>query len=574
MTDLEVNKTVDGEYGYKKYDTHEGILFCIELTGTLFEPVESLQGRSNLLEILYSLKELMYQLVIVRPGSSVGCIFHYTDINGAVDGVYEFLPLRDVNAKDMKTLSDFLEDIEEKRINIFQYFKFDGSKHVSLERLFQLIGEKYSEEREDGKKFTHKRAFLFTDNDAPPESNDTEATRRISKIVDDLDETAVSFTTFFIGSEEAPFDNRFYSNVLKLGAQLKHSDYDGPSVRPITGSDIKARILRGKEIKRTMFQCPLYLNKDSNFIIGIRGYAIVTHEKYGTRYKLTYEKEDIRQEAFSKRKYLNSKTGEEVDPKDISKVIPYGDVNIELSAEALQQMRASYEEEGPFMKVLGFRSTDLCVKYFNNIDKPSFIVPDELQYEGSIKTLASLFRTLRSKNKSAIIWGKPKSNSNSALYIMVPSHREDRNDGFYMHRIPFLDELRKVPIKMVDNDWTQLDNDLLTVTETILKYFNLRQGYIPSEFKNPGIQNYYKVLHDYILQVEEIKHEGWDFSQEELLRQDDTLKKISHIRGKIEASNDSDKVLSGYMNMWNLFYKSLETNNVKWSEPVAKKAKI
>lgn len=84
----ELNDQVD-ETGYRKFDIHEGILFCIELSETMFKESSDLEYKSPLLEILESLDELMSQLVITRPGTAIGCYFYYCNREDAKEGIYE-----------------------------------------------------------------------------------------------------------------------------------------------------------------------------------------------------------------------------------------------------------------------------------------------------------------------------------------------------------------------------------------------------------------------------------------------------------------------------------------------------
>ena len=346
----------------------------------------------------------------------------------------------------------------------------------------------------------------------------------------------------------------------------EYSEYDGPNTTPIPASYIKSKILRKKEIKRTMFQCPLILKEENNFIVSVRGYAIVTQEKPATRYKLVYEHENIRKEASSRRKFLNPNTGEEIKPDELCKVFPYGDQDIELNDKEVAKINDDYSKHESFLKVIGFRSTKNSIRYFNNIDKALFVVPDESQYEGTIKTMASLFRVLKKRDKCMIVWGKVKSNSNLRLYILSPTTNIDRNEGFYLYRIPFLDEIRKFP-KLLDYNHITTSEDylnLVRITENIIGYFNLKKGYRPSDFKNPSLQRHYKTLHDYLLQVEQPVREDGDSDGQtsRFLKEDDTLNKILHIREKIIASKESDDVtqqrLSKYVSLWNTFYIKME----------------
>lgn len=577
----ELNDQVD-EKGYRKFDIHEGILFCIELSETMFKESSDLEYKSPLLEILESLDELMSQLVITRPGTAIGCYFYYCNREDAKEGIYELFPLRDINATFMKKLNDLLEDLSSGRISLYDYFMFQqtgSEKQVRLSVLFTFMLDTFLEEIPGQKQLSNKRVFLFTDIDKPQEAQDIDERARLRRLTIDLFDNKVNFATFFIGYADKPFDNEFYSDILQLGSHTNEntgldSEFDGPSTKPIDAKYIKSRILRKKEVKRIMFQCPLILDEKTNFIVGVKGYTMYTHEKAGVRYKLVYEHEDIRQEAYSKRKFLNPITGEDVTGKTV-KVYPYGDLDINLSDSQDQIVMEAYTQKDAFLKIIGFRSSSKSIHYFNNIDKSSFIVPDEAKYEGSIRTLASLLKILRKKDKIAILWGKLKSNSHPSLYTLSPSSVKDYNEGFYLYRVPFLDEIRKFPSLLSYDDGSEhkLDYDnMKKVTQSIMGYFNLRDGYNPSDFKNPLLQKHYKVLHDYLLQIETTfdENETPNTKKDRMMREDDSLRKLYYIRNKILESEKSEdptiQRLNKYVKIWNMFYKKFNDDNISIKE--------
>ncbi|CAI4716664.1 ADM_collapsed_G0044630.mRNA.1.CDS.1 [Saccharomyces cerevisiae] len=577
----ELNDQVD-ETGYRKFDIHEGILFCIELSETMFKESSDLEYKSPLLEILESLDELMSQLVITRPGTAIGCYFYYCNREDAKEGIYELFPLRDINATFMKKLNDLLEDLSSGRISLYDYFMFQqtgSEKQVRLSVLFTFMLDTFLEEIPGQKQLSNKRVFLFTDIDKPQEAQDIDERARLRRLTIDLFDNKVNFATFFIGYADKPFDNEFYSDILQLGSHTNEntgldSEFDGPSTKPIDAKYIKSRILRKKEVKRIMFQCPLILDEKTNFIVGVKGYTMYTHEKAGVRYKLVYEHEDIRQEAYSKRKFLNPITGEDVTGKTV-KVYPYGDLDINLSDSQDQIVMEAYTQKDAFLKIIGFRSSSKSIHYFNNIDKSSFIVPDEAKYEGSIRTLASLLKILRKKDKIAILWGKLKSNSHPSLYTLSPSSVKDYNEGFYLYRVPFLDEIRKFPSLLSYDDGSEhkLDYDnMKKVTQSIMGYFNLRDGYNPSDFKNPLLQKHYKVLHDYLLQIETTfdENETPNTKKDRMMREDDSLRKLYYIRNKIlESEKSEDPIiqrLNKYVKIWNMFYKKFNDDNISIKE--------
>lgn len=578
---------------FDNFEIHEAILFVIELTDSIFEPLPELHNRSNLLEILKCLSELISRFITVAPNTGIGCYFHNSSKSN--DGIDEFLPLRNINVKDMKKLSDFVEDIEKERIDLKTILGFSNDrKNVSIEELVTFIQQVFFQDIADQKPYNYKRVFIFTDNDKPLEYYDTEAKTRIKSIVRDIYDLHVSFNTFFIDTKQKPFDNSFYDDILRVDFGNDNGDtnetdfnnekyeFDGPNLTPIMSSAIKSKILRTKEVKRVAFQCPLILNKENNFTIGIKGYTIVSHEKVGTRYKLFYEHDQIRQEAYSKRKYLNSKTGEEISKDKLKYLLSLGDTYVDINEKDDDKDANSDEQEnfnkqtgisddqniyndfeniGSFLSLIGFRDTQLCIKFYNNIDKSTFITPDEKQFQGSNATMTSLYKNLSTKKKSAIVWGKLKTNSKPGVYILSPSTFTDTNEGFYLYRLPFLEEIRKFPTLVNYKSGTDLPEytGLLKITEAIMQYFNLKQAYKPSDFKNPNIEKYYNTLHDYLLQTEV---NDTQYEIRETIKNDDTLKKISRIRNKIEMSsvseNETEQRLSRYLEVWNKLYSKIE----------------
>lgn len=196
----ELNDQVD-EKGYRKFDIHEGILFCIELSETMFKESSDLDYKSPLLEILESLDELMSQLVITRPGTAIGCYFYYCNREDAKEGIYELFPLRDINATFMKKLNDLLEDLSSGRISLYDYFMFQqtgSEKQVRLSVLFTFMLDTFLEEIPGQKQLSNKRVFLFTDIDKPQEAQDIDERARLRRLTIDLFDNKVNFATFLL----------------------------------------------------------------------------------------------------------------------------------------------------------------------------------------------------------------------------------------------------------------------------------------------------------------------------------------------------------------------------------------
>lgn len=204
------------------------------------------------------------------------------------------------------------------------------------------------------------------------------------------------------------------------------------------------------------------------------------------------------------------------------------------------------------------------------------MVPDESVLEGSIKTMSSLFRSLSKKQKSAVVWGKLKSNSNPAVYILSPSTSKDLNEGFYLTRVPFVDEVRKFPpIPRYDEELGGKNfEQMCKITETLISYFSLRRPYKPSDFKNPTLQKHFKLLYDYLLQVEvDCSSESVDGA----LKHDDTLLKLYQVRRKIQESLSSkdpeEERLGTYVKAWNSLYNKISNQELTPDKGMKKQKK-
>lgn len=553
----------------KRFIPCEAILFCIELTDAIFQPPAGSTGKSYLLEILESLLELMKQLIIIKPDSGIGCYLYNSDRDSPENGIYQLIQLRNINIKAMKNISNLIDDVKLGRYDLPSFCQMSQSK-TPLENLFIFIQEQITQKFQDQRSYTFGRVFLFTNNDAPVEAQNEEARNRLKQITSDLyDQQFVSITTFFFQeSENKPFNTFFYKDILNSGSWIKSSTYDGltydgPNVTPISFNAIRSRVLKARDSKRIAFRCPLIISEELDIKVGIKAYSLFTREQPRTKYKLIYEHDNIQEEAFSSRKYLHPKTGENLDHSKLCKVFQWGDINIELTEKELDSVDELCGNKGPYLKIIGFRSTEKCIHYFNNIDKSYFVYPDEKLYIGSTRVLVSLFKNLRLMNKVALVWGKQRNNNNASLHILRPTDEKSINEGFFLYRVPFLEEIRKVPDSVLhdmDSSNTPEDNALFIVTEAIVNNFNLRNCYSPSDFRNPALQKYYNLLHNYLLQQEADLGDSTNIN--DWMTEDDTLEKLKHIRNKIlasaQSSDENARKLSRCFDIWNRLYDKIK----------------
>lgn len=540
----------------KGLEIYQAIIICVELTSTIFKPVTDINNKVQLLEILDSIMELMEQLIIVAPNTAIGCYLFHSKNTSSRNGIQELFPLKNINITDVKNLSNLLENLKLGYIKLENQFPFNKDDSIPLYEVFSMIQTQFASNSSETL-YNTKRIFFFTDNDSPEESKDEGLKLKLKSVVNILNNNFINFETFFIDYPNGTFDQSFYSHIFKINDNTKRWEYDDPDTLPISLSCLKYKVLKKKEIKQIKFRCLLILDERNDFIISVKGYSIITHEKPETRYKLLYEKNGLKKEVSTRRKYVDSETGT-VITNNIIKVYYYNNKYIELSDSEYEQIHKNYSKYEMFLKLIYFTDTSQCVLYYNNIGRTYFVIPDDSLYEGSIKTMSSMYKNLKSKNKSAIVWGKLKHNSLPAIFALTPTSENDINEGFYLIRLPFTDEIRKLPLMPFHKDSLNLESyeTICQITENIVQYFNLEKGYTPMDFKNPMIQKHYCSLYAHISKAR-IKH---------LKSEDNIIQQLQKLNHKIIESATSDNKdmqnLSKYIDLWNKFYEEYNKNPI------------
>lgn len=543
------------------YEVHEGIIFVIELTETIFIPNPQ-TGKSNLQEIFEALQESMSHSIITLPNTGYGCyLFNSrTTTKGCKAGIERLFPLTDLNYENMRIIQNILEEnmeskddsrpfipLEEK----FAVFSGERDENPLYEALVTLQDE-FLIKKDFQKQYNNKKVFLFTDNDKPIIENSVQEKNVLRRLFSDLDDAYINIVPFFLSSEWKPFNDQLYSELVlisKEGEDNEGSIFDGPNTKPINAASIKERVQRRKEIKRIQFQCPLIFNDD--LTIGLKGYSIYSHESV-TKAKFIYETEDYRKNVYSRRRFINESTGAEFEKTVKLYKFGTGGEFIQLSDEQISIINKYDAKHDSFLRVLGFKNELVGLKFHYNTSKIPLIIPDEETYEGSTRTLSALFQSLHKLKKVAILFGKLRKGSQPSVFALEPTD-QPFPQGFFLIRLPFLDDIRKFPEGF--DYYNEPSQEMKLVTRQLLRRLKLKNGYEPKDFKNPSLQLHYKVLHDFLLQIEQEQNQDEDQVK---LDNDDTLKKIHQVRNRVEQSqlNDENEVTSlyGLMKRWNSVY--------------------
>ncbi|AET39649.1 ATP-dependent DNA helicase YKU70 Ecym_4620 [Eremothecium cymbalariae DBVPG len=548
-----------------KHERRQSIIVCIELSSRVYQSSE-ISPKAQLAEMLEALLELMKQLAMLLPNSEVCCYVYQCRRLNVKDGIYELLPLEMVNVQKIHKISQLLSDIKNKKMFLKDEIPFEEIDGSPLSSVLAKIQHQLQGKTTDEWKFRNKRIILITANDMPAEYFDAELQKKFKNTINALYDDSFSIVTFFIHSQTRPFNDTFYADLLKPLRRPEDLDkniqyYDGPNTKPIEIKELKGKLLQKKEGNKFHFKCAFIINKQNDFIISLKGFFAITQEKAGERFKYIYQKGAKPQDAFSHRKFYNANDGEAADSR-LTKVFDIGGLNIEFTEEQDQKMINSFSEHETFLELIGFRSVDKVNFYYNNISTSSYVIPDDNVYEGSSKTLSHLYASMTKKGKAAIVWGKLTRIAHPQLFLMVAMDRKNTNQGFYLVRLPFIEEIRRFPQTLQKNRSVNIQEYALMkkITGNIIAFFNLKSSYRAAEFPSPVLKSFYTTLSDKLLQKSLSDQWGMGFK----LSNDITLGKVQHLRELINKSsqNMEQPILAKYMKYWNTYYNKEGNNSI------------
>ena len=563
------------------HETHEAIIFAIELTDSIHF-INASTGKSNLLTILEALEQSMAHSAITLPNTGYG-LYMFNGKKTTEDlkpGIECVFPLRDLNVKSMKLLHDILSDsvssndVEAPYVPLDERFKPRTVVERSNNPLFELLTtlqHEFFAKREMQKQYTINKIFLFTDNDAPVQVNDVDQKNLIRRICADLDDSRITITPFFLTSKEQPFSNELYSELMflpPLGDPEDSSDamFDGPSTKPIDVQDIASRIRRRKEIKRVQFQCPFIMRFGSTkeVVVGVKGYSVISHEKAAPS-KWLYEDEHGRKNVYTLQRNIDETKGGDFD--QTIKGYPVG-VNgdvIPVTKEQIEDLDKYDDEYATFLRLIGTKDERSGIKSHYVTGRSTFLTPSEDDYEGSTRTLSALYFSLRSQAKVAILFGKLRKGSQPFYYALQPAKRQlfpgskvHSPEGFYLHRLPYLDDLRQIPNAFETQP--EPEEELKDASRLVLKdLMSFGDEYVPQDVKNPTLNQHYRTIREFKLQVERPTKQEPASERDRAVANDDTLRDVDSVRKAIEASQlDNEGPIYRHITSWNATFSGVQ----------------
>ncbi|VEU19467.1 DEKNAAC100249 [Brettanomyces naardenensis] len=564
----------DGRDDKSMYDIHQGIIFAIHLTPTMYK---------NLPTIFDNLLFLIHDLAKSLPNTGLGC-YLFNCSNEVTDrsdsesirgpewrkqllfdrkGIYPIFKLNDINANQLKTIDnlfkqsqvgdEFFNDNPHSFDKVFQLLSTDPVKNYGeqLSSILNQCQDDFTYIPKYVKPYTSRRIFLFTDCDKPFNGS-TSIRTTLQHNIHDLNTARIGVIPFLFASAEGKeFDLKEYKILLEVGesgefaggkdavgSSAGHRSYI-PSVKQISLEKIREKISKTKEIKRTAFACPLVFNEKLR--ISIKGYALFSELKLRLPDSF-YDDEGVYKLVHTKTVKLTKSTGEIIPEDKIVKAFHIGDQYFNMDRTYYDKLLQFNESQKPILRILGFRD----IQYFNpsyTIGTPVFVVPDEDgEYSHSRRTFSALYQSLTRRRKMCLAWGMPRLLSYPSLYYLIPTdeslgfktNTDNYPQGLALIEIPYSDQIRMLPsylTEQVEPTATLIPNKFDNLLE------KLRARFVSLE--NPQLTWYFKVFEDFLLQREakepQIKIEGDDSGNtgSEALEKQIQVNATDQLKGKV-----------------------------------------
>lgn len=306
----------------RQFEIKEGIAFLIDLSELLFVPVNELDHRSQLLEILQCINDLMSDMVITFPSNGIGIYFYNARETGKKfpknSGITKAFSLNDLNSSNIKLLTNIVRD-ELDGFKPLQDRYPDAEKQ--LDNLHTVL-ETLLKEFQAKPQYNRKRLFWLTNSDKPyinPNLKDG-----LRTVMSDFEANRILVSPVFLETYPRDGDQKFdlllYENIFLntnfLARAQKNQEEGSPLLNTTVSSQIRLSILRLKEVRRIQFSCDLVLSDGpgigGKFGCSVKGYTLFNHESI-RQFRQVYTGGEGLKLVHHDTSYLRSDTKESLD---------------------------------------------------------------------------------------------------------------------------------------------------------------------------------------------------------------------------------------------------------------------
>ncbi len=367
--------------------TKDSVVILIDCAASMH--VRSEEGdhkTSPFRNVLKLVLNLMKEKIIHSRTDQVGvCLYNTKRLNNTngFAGINVFISLDEPSASMIQQVNDLLARDErsfEKEIGVG-----DGSSC----HLYQALWACSVIFTQSGLKNSHKRIFLFTNNDYPNRGN-VEQDNQTMKKLQDLAGLDIHMELFPMDGERKFDLFRYWVDVLQFDEE------EGIALEKNFDTKFKQlqdRFRKKQYQKRSLASVALEIAPDIK--IAVKLYCLV---KEATKEPGGWLDARNNHPLTTQTRWLSCDSGAHLEEREMRKVYPYGGDYVGIDVEELKTIKYFGE---PGLTLMGFKDLS-AIKIYYNIKVPYFMYPDEADTKGSATAFAALMEAMLKKNKVAI----------------------------------------------------------------------------------------------------------------------------------------------------------------------------
>lgn len=459
-------------------DIKDSLFYAIDVSPSMLEPLEQDKTKNPALAALQAVCEAARTHMVETPANNIGLLFY--GVKGHKQNIYEFMPLGPQNSDSIKELMRLCDDPD-----FFKEKITPSTEKTNIADVFFQAGVQF--ERDKAKSF--RRLVIVTNSDLPCEPALAPGAITVSR---DLTNKNVFILPVFIKTPGKEF------NVDLFWGDIHYGNSDSKFAPRTIGMDsLKAMIVARSHIKRSLFRVPLQFGAIS---MDVKGYNLVGSQRKPPTPRRVYvegTKETIVQGTTQ---FLNANTGAEVSKDEMTRAFGIGDATVEISESEMEELR-NFGDPKIFVLAATNRLNCAMVQTYGH---SYFLYPSDTQHTGSTRAFAALYHSLIRRDKVLIASALVRKNSVPFICLLIPSIEkkfdkqpdiQERPPGIHMVRLPFVDDIRKIPpgydVKNRDDPPDEIQGLIEKVATTLTWKPN---GYSPYRFPNPKLEWYDSII--------------------------------------------------------------------------------
>eukprot|EP01133_Synstelium_polycarpum_P007225 gene7225-8394_t len=487
FTDADEENAANGDGGYvDQYSIRDCIIFLIDCSPAMFETNTSTneQPFANAIKCLI---QTITDKIISSDGDLIGLCFFGTDKSKNINDFENIYVASDLDIPDPKIILQ-LEDILDGDLALFGG---SAKKEFSFCDALWTCSTMFSN---CNIKVSHKRIFLFTNEDNPNAYN--ENLRNVSfQRAKDLADLGIEIELFSMDkADDDRFEfSRFYENIVffKDDAFIGHFDATAKF------DALRAKLKRKEFKKRSLGRLPLHIGGQQ---LAMQLYNLVAsaHKSSPTLLDPTT---NLPVKVLTKNICMD--TGASLLPSQLNFCHYYGGEPVVFARDEIDTIRAIGRLG---LVLMGFKPL-ASIKRHRNIKHPSFLVPDERSIRGSTVTANALITRMLASDRVAICRFLPRSNTSPRFVALVA--QEEVLDaaggiqllprGFHIMHLPFADDIRSFAFEESSPAPTAAINKAKKMIKALHIDYNDRH------YLNPGLQSHYSNLQALALERETVE---------------------------------------------------------------------